>query len=261
MVNLGPVGVPVRKADKVGLALFGAFGGACPTLAKLAATYAAATEIPPPLPTVWIAIAIFAVIGMFVALGFGSDSHRQALVAGIAAPALITNILNGATGQAPKAMPLAPIHEPAKQSSTFLFVTGAFAQSSPSATAETASSATPLPRPKAVVVDTTVSGPAPSNTLVLSVTRKLPTGGTEEVGLGSVAGTVGPKTVLFPEGTIAYTVGPNKTILPKDFQAASKPEIKLEVKTAPSPTSDFLWALGGKRTFDVRSVESKIQLD
>jgi hypothetical protein len=75
----------------------GALGGVLPTLAKLASTYVTVPETPLPAIGMLLGLIIFAVIGAAIAFGTGQAEVRQALIAGIAAPGIITNLVAGAT--------------------------------------------------------------------------------------------------------------------------------------------------------------------
>jgi hypothetical protein len=79
------------------LFLFGAFGGIMPTLANLATTYVAIPATPMPAVGLLFGLALFAVIGGGVALTNTSREIRQAIFAGIAAPAIMTSIIAGST--------------------------------------------------------------------------------------------------------------------------------------------------------------------
>jgi len=77
---------------------WGAIGGALPTLGKIAGTYGANFDAPPPrVLGVLIAIALYGMIGAIIARAIGNPDVKQALFAGIAAPAIVISVLTGAS--------------------------------------------------------------------------------------------------------------------------------------------------------------------
>ena len=77
---------------------WGAVGGALPTISKVAGTYGANFAAPAPeWRGVLIAIALYAGIGSVVARAMDNPEMKQALFAGIAAPAIVASILAGVT--------------------------------------------------------------------------------------------------------------------------------------------------------------------
>ena len=75
------------------IAMFGAFGGAAPTLVKLAAELNAGQTLSI-VGSFLVAGLIYAVLGAVVASAFGEQSSKGALFAGIAAPAIIANAIS-----------------------------------------------------------------------------------------------------------------------------------------------------------------------
>jgi hypothetical protein len=69
-----------------------------PTVGRIAGTYAADFSTPPPA---WfgvaMAVALYGFIGAVIARAMGNSDMKQALFAGIAAPAIVLSVLNGAT--------------------------------------------------------------------------------------------------------------------------------------------------------------------
>jgi hypothetical protein len=77
--------------------MWGAIGGMLPTLARIAGTYAADFATPAPAWFgVCVAVILYGVIGAILARAMGNSDMRQALFAGIAAPAMVLSVLNGA---------------------------------------------------------------------------------------------------------------------------------------------------------------------
>jgi hypothetical protein len=75
---------------------WGAIGGILPTLAKIAGTFGANFDAPiPNLSGVAIAVVLYGVIGAVVARGIGNAEIKQAIFAGIAAPAILVSVIAG----------------------------------------------------------------------------------------------------------------------------------------------------------------------
>lgn len=81
------------------LAIIAGFGGTLPTLSKLASTYVAAPLTPMPELGMYLGLLLFFIIGVILCLGFGISENREALLVGIAAPAIITNVISGVATQ------------------------------------------------------------------------------------------------------------------------------------------------------------------
>ena len=78
--------------------VWGAIGGALPTLGKIAGTYGANFDAPAPrVLGVLIALALYGTIGSIIARAIGNPDVKQALFAGIAAPAIVISVLTGAS--------------------------------------------------------------------------------------------------------------------------------------------------------------------
>jgi len=88
-----PVGITTTS-----MFLWGAVGGMLPTLGRMAGTYGA--DFSAPLPHwsgVLLAVGLYAVIGAIMARAVGNAEMKQALFAGIAAPAIVLSVYNGAS--------------------------------------------------------------------------------------------------------------------------------------------------------------------
>ena len=75
--------------------IFAAFGGMLPTFSHLAATYTTQPDTPLPTLGVVFGLGLFSIISVVLCVAFNQTELRQALVMGIAAPGIITNILSG----------------------------------------------------------------------------------------------------------------------------------------------------------------------
>src|SRR4051812_34079531 len=77
--------------------VWGAIGGALPTLARIAAASGTAVDSPIPNLGVLIGLALYAVIGGIVARAMENPEMKHSLFSGIAAPAIVASLLTGAT--------------------------------------------------------------------------------------------------------------------------------------------------------------------
>jgi hypothetical protein len=84
-----------------------AAGGAAPTLLKLAGNMVGDPNAPMPGLGMWVGILLFCVIGLLLCIAFEEKHVRQAFVLGVAAPGLITNLVNGST-EAARNIPIRP---------------------------------------------------------------------------------------------------------------------------------------------------------
>jgi len=217
---------------------FGAFGGILPTLCNLGATYITVPETPPPAIGMLFGLAIMAVVGGGVAQINSTMEIRQAIITGIAAPALLTSFISGATESRRKAAELpAPI-----VAMVGLFVSSAEAQ-------ETASGSKGQ---YTLVIKPTVNGFAPTGPDI-PVTAAVKTGpGVEPrtVQIGTIRSTANPSAFFLPEGTYEAFVGGKPIAITGPLTEAN-----VTVTTRPTNAGDFLWALGGQRRFEVQGVE------
>lgn len=112
--------------------IWGAVGGALPTLAKIAGTYGSNFDAPMPnVLGVAVAIALYSLIGAVVARAMGHSEMKQALFAGIAAPAIVVSVLAGASDSN------SVRREVARRSDNIGLLSPAFAQNSPPPSAGT----------------------------------------------------------------------------------------------------------------------------
>jgi hypothetical protein len=81
----------------IGPVLLGGFGGALPAALKIGTSIVTDPDQPLPNPHIILGMAIFFVIGIFANIAFNKErDFRSAVIIGIAAPGLITNIIAGA---------------------------------------------------------------------------------------------------------------------------------------------------------------------
>ena len=89
---------PVNPLSPAEALAWGAVGGMLPTIGRIAGTYGADFSTPPPAWFgVGMAIVLYGVIGAVIARAMGNSDMKQALFAGIAAPAIVLSVINGAT--------------------------------------------------------------------------------------------------------------------------------------------------------------------
>lgn len=223
--------------------LFGALGGMCPTISHLAGFYSTKPTDPLPELGVFIGLALFALLGAIIAAGFGAREVKAAIIAGIAAPAIVTNVATGATAEAKRAKPEAVIE------GSLLGIAAAYAQSLP------ANAITPemYKSNRLVTVTPRIEGGVPSK-LDLEIVAIIGDGsGQAEVDLGRLESQTA-QTLVLPEGTTALEIGGQPVELPPDATA-----VDALIETSPTLKGDLLWALGGRRSYEVKdlSLEAK----
>lgn len=220
----------------------GALGGICPMVSKLASSYTVNPGQPLPEAGIYIGLVLFALLGAIVSLGFGAAEVRAAIVAGIAAPAIVTNVVAGAQkdGGAPAAEP--------PQTAWYEVIGAAHAQTTPQ--------------------DPVVFVPVTEQILNITpsiVGGGLPKGGVipfEWVADGAVmpANPALPNVIdlrtqtgiVVPEGATAIRInGSELTLL--DLEEAGN-IVSVTVQTQATVVGDLKWALGGQRSYQVESV-------
>jgi len=221
----------------------GAIGGVLPTLAKLASTYVATPSTPPPQLGLLIGLALFGIIGAAIAVATKQTDIQQALIAGIAAPGIITNLLAGAAQSGPQSAPPTP----AVHGSILDFVGTAFAQGS--VTADTIAGV------RQITIDPKVAGGLP-NTANIAVTGKV-TGQDNKkssIKLGTINSLSEPTTITVPSSIDQIQIGGTTVPL-----SGPHTTIQLDVATKPTSGSDFFWALGAPRTYQIDAVSPKVR--
>src|ERR1700722_18045947 len=107
--------------ETVSMLGWGAVAGALPTVGKIAGTFGANFAAPSPAWSgVLIAIGLYAGIGSVVARAMDNPEMKQALFAGIAAPAIVVSVVAGVTDSRTVNPALAPTR-------TGFFISSAFA--------------------------------------------------------------------------------------------------------------------------------------
>jgi hypothetical protein len=226
--------------SRVECLVYGALGGMCPTIAKLAGFYS--TRADPPLPEVgvWIGLGLFAFLGSIIAIGFGANEIKAAIIAGIAAPGIVTNIASGVTAEARQAEMV---------SSTYLFgLSPAYAQSEDTGAGRVLDLQL-YGQNRVIELVPSVEGGMPAH-LNLPIEAIVTEGGVQsQVSVGTLSDP-SIRNLVLPEGTTALQIGPTQIPLPADDSS-----LKVTIETAPTWGGDLLWALGGSRTYEVQQIQ------
>jgi hypothetical protein len=225
----------------------GAVGGMSPTVAKLAATYAAAPETPPPGLGLLIGLLLFAFLGGIVGLAFGQLQFRQAFIAGIAAPGIITNVLAGTSlhqTAPPVRTPVAVVSEPADPPA-------------PAPPTRGIATAQAQPATQSVTIVPRVTGGLPQK-IEIPVTAVVaqPGGGVREVRIATITSLSTPTVVSVPSNTRELAIQGKRL----DMTAVgAKRTIALTVVTKAGLASDLQWALGGQRSYSIQELSVDAQ--
>jgi len=217
---------------------FGALGGICPSLSKLAASFYANPEQPLPVIGTYVAFGLFALLGAIIAAGFGAKETRAAIVAGIAAPAIVTNVLSGATENKIGADELA----------AFYLITPAYAQISTDTGLANASMAQGI-----INVVPAIKGGGNASSATVKYSWATENGDTVEWPNDPTISLASPSTLAVPEGATQIVVN-GQAIAISELQANDN-TLMLQVNTAPTFVGDLRWALGGQRRFVIESVD------
>jgi hypothetical protein len=217
---------------KLAAFFWGGFGGILPTIAEKASTYVSIPNTPLPEWGLLLGVLLWAVVGGGVALMNTSYEAKQALFAGVAAPAILASVISGASGASQKISSVPP-----------LFGISVYAQ--------------PVDRPAAsgtdgwaVIVSPNVSGGVPQS-VSLPVTAEVKKGDqTETVTIGQISDLRSPTAFTVPTGTSQIFVS-GKPV----STTGTVTNVDLSVKTAPSNGGDLLWALGVPRRFEIQQLD------
>lgn len=216
--------------EKIAAFAWGGFGGVLPTLAKLASTYVVAPASPLPELGLMIGLLLWAVVGGGVALTSTSYETRQAIFAGIAAPAMITSLVSGTTQhQTAYSMPSLLSSALAQESDNF-----------PSRLDD-----------RAIIVSPKIQGGKPSSVSIpVTAEVKSESGSVQRVQIGEIKDLSAPSAFAVPPGATQVFIM-DKSVDTGDALTS----VDLSVRTSPSNAGDFLWALGGRRKFQIEELE------
>jgi hypothetical protein len=235
-------------------------GGTLPTLCRLAATYSVGND-PPPGVGIYIAIGLFAIIGMAVAFGFGESELKKAFVLGIAGPAIVTSTFNAVSqakvnSNSTPPTAAAPHHDTVLGGVSLLFgIYEASATSTPAIRlAQTSPDSTSKSRQLAVVPNVSRAASGRLNDPI-------------ELQFFSDTGAVLHSTVIDSKfkSTVPVPAGARSVAAIIDGKGSttklpSSPfeSARLNLKIDTSRTSEFLWALGSDRRVRVEGVSASL---
>ena len=215
--------------------VWGAIGGALPTLGKIAGTYGANFDAPAPrVLGVAIALALYGTIGAVIARAIGNPDVKQALFAGIAAPAIVISVLTGASDSQ-------SLH-PGPQGGSAGWFSPAFAQA-------------PQPSPegtRSIVIRPQIVGSYPVGGAIEVAAKsgnRLTQVGTVPLNPGSA-----PTTLHIPTGptTLVFTSAGAET----QVEVENQPAVLVKITPMTSVTQDLKWALGAQRALAVGKLEA-----
>lgn len=245
--------IPAKKI------VLGCLGGILPTLCKLATIYATKPETPMPQPGLYFGLGLFFMIGAVLALAFADDiaditdikDIRQAVFVGIAAPAIIANIIAGASEAKIKIGRFEPISQ-------------AFAQAKETANQTANRGGQTL---RNITVDTFIKGEKKFNLIDVDYIVAAIKKNREEKIVGIFSSTTEGNQEARTPSKNTFTIGADVTSLkiymknsqtttvnlPNQFNSA-----KLEILLHVDKPNDLLWALGAKRKYDIIGIEAVI---
>lgn len=232
--------------------LWGAVGGILPTLSKIAGTFGANFDAPPPkFLGVCIALALYGVIGAIVSRAMANPDMKQSLFAGIAAPAIVVGIIAGVTDSNSARTLESSTARTLEKKSSLQFIGSAQAEAGP---------ATPEPQ---------ILG------LLISIKGEVTINDTIKVSALVASTTVAIKSIRLPKdldvaaGELGFEVPKNASAViftsSTGIQArtpvnADHEFITLSISPRTSVKEDFVWALGGKRVFEVGRMSAKASI-
>jgi hypothetical protein len=225
-----------HELDYRSMFLWGAVGGTLPTLGRIAGTYAANFEAPAPAWLgVFLALSLYAFIGAVIARAMGNGEMKQALIAGIAAPAIITNVFNGVSEGRIRVGDLSLFGVAHAQQASFVLLARRTVTVDPHFYGYYGSYSPKSPYRVAIAAKSTRDGvPLWTGTYNLSPYKYTFTVPGEARGLS-----FNGKWIEIPATTTDV-------------------EVDLDVKAKPSVGSDFLWALGALRQLPVQDIVPKL---
>jgi hypothetical protein len=224
----------------------GAAGGIIPTTAKMASTYVTVPATPLPEIGLLLGLALFAVIGAAIAYGTAQTDIRQALIAGIAAPGIITNLVAGTDTQKHASLG----EHDSRIAGIISIIPAARAQDRSPATGLTATSGM-----KSITIDPRVQGGIPAQTKI-PITAEISGGPNNEmhrVQIGTITSLTDSTKLTVPLNTTHVRIGDTQVSVPSNDN-----KIDLSVSTKSTIQSDFLWALGGQRSYAVDHIVPKV---
>lgn len=213
--------------------LLGGFGGTLPTISKLASTFVTTPGTPFPELGLYIGIALWALIGGAVALTNATYDRRQAIYAGIAAPAIIASLVAGGAQQATS--------------------TATVSLLSISAMAQDAEGKPLQAEGGAILFSPKVTGGLPrSASIPITAEVKDATGSVKTIDIGTIRNLSAPSSFTLPVGAQQVFVSGKPVDLTNTTNGLTS--VNVNVVTSPSSGGDFLWALGLPRHFKIQDI-------
>ncbi len=216
-----------------------AIGGMLPTLSRIAGSYVTNPASPLPQLGLLVGLAIFALIGIVLCIAFRQTDLKQALIVGISAPGIVTNIVGGISdGQLPQpGEAVANVSEEGIEFESSLIpnlilTTPALAQDT--GTLKTGS--------REAIIQYSQRGLATSEAVKVYAKTRNPRV-TPYLGILGRA-----STVTLPEDTTALLF--RSSTLDKTVDVPDEGSFVLQISTTSRATAgkDFLWALGQRRS-------------
>lgn len=196
---------------------------------------------------VYIGLILFGILGAIIAFGFGSKEVKAAIVAGIAAPAIVTNVISGVQDSRLDANVVA------EETAIVTFLaTEAHAQTTSHGTTAEA-------EPSRSITITPVITSGSANVRAPLEYYYIPEGGRVNNGADGaqpVDGTItinGAQTITIPNDAASLVIGGQ--VIPVEDLDTSGNAVKLQIQTRPTVGGDLIWALGGSRKYAVTGVQ------
>ncbi len=220
-----------------------------PSLVRMAGSFFKNPHQSVPGAGVLLALGLYFLIGAIVAVAFAERNTRQFFLVGISAPALITNIIGGAS-QTPTATATASLSTPAGAHTSWLTLL-------PAAHAEPVAAPAASDDTCTLDIRTSTTGvPAGAeNELLVSVDftdkagRKLP-------GVTLTPGASKEVKVDVPRGAEAVDISAGGKTAEQRLPACSS---QAQVQIQAEGTRDFRWALGASREPSVREIDVSVR--
>lgn len=217
--------------------LWGAVGGMLPTLSKIAGTFGANFDAPTPSPLgVCIVLLLYGFIGAIVSRAMGNPEMKQSLFAGIAAPAIVVGIIAGVTDSRP--------NQEKDKKTSLQFIGVAYAQPSD----------TKAPVGQTLVPLFIVRNGATINDTI-KVSAVLSNGSTnvlKNIELPKASSGEGDDFALeIPSSAVSLILTSSTGLETKTTFKKSDDYLVIRITPKTSVRQDLVWALGGKRTFEI----------
>jgi hypothetical protein len=268
----GPLHIPnpaafVRhsREEWMTAALFGFLGGILPSALRLASVFASAGftagDFDPPRATFYAALLLYGFAGAVVSAAFKQFASREAFIAGIVAPSLVTNIVGGLSEGAIKQPVRVSYYQSQLISSFSFFSTIANAQTK----AQPPTDPMVYSGSDSVLLDPDQQGPRRSVKFIFDLSRKDIVVAKVRVDFMKDTEALSDDKTVFVSPTFEGSIlvpdtfkyirvdkGDPLALLPEPVQVV----VHADVRT--SLGFDFVWALGGIREYKVKDVSTTV---